>query len=53
MVAPYVGGQKVEWAEVEKLLASASPERVELRNDSGQVLGLVVPKITTFEEDPD
>lgn len=53
MVAPYVGGQKVEWAEVEELMASAPAKRVELRNDSGQVFGVVVPPVAAREDDPD
>jgi hypothetical protein len=53
MVAPYVGGQRVEWDEVERMMAAASPGRVELRNDSGQVLGLVIPPSATVDDDPD
>jgi hypothetical protein len=51
MVALYVGGQKVEWADAEEALAGAG--RGELRNDAGKVLGVVVPQPTTREDDPD
>lgn len=55
MVTAYVCGRKVEWADVERMPASPSPEagQIELRNAAGQVLGLVVPRITTREGDPD
>ncbi|MBN9118889.1 MAG: hypothetical protein J0I06_06980 [Planctomycetes bacterium] len=51
MVALYVGGQKVEWADAEKALAGA--ERGELRNDAGKVLGVIVPQPVTRGDDPD
>jgi len=50
MVALYVGGQKVEWADAEKVLAEA--ERIELRNAAGKVLG-VVPQPLIRDDDPD
>lgn len=55
MVAPYVGGRKIEWADIEKLPATPPTEagRIELRNDAGDVLGVVVRNITTHEDDPD
>jgi hypothetical protein len=53
MVMLYVGGKKVEWAEAEKALASTEAGQLELRNDAGEVLGVVVRKIATFEDDPD
>lgn len=51
MVALYVGGQKVEWDDAEKVLAGA--ERVELRNAAGKVLGLVVAQPPASEDYPD
>jgi hypothetical protein len=51
VVTLYVGGQKVDWADAEKALAGAG--RGELRNDAGEVFGVVVPPIPTREDDPD
>jgi hypothetical protein len=35
------------------MMAAAAPGRVELRNESGEVLGLVVPPTSSAGEDPD
>lgn len=53
MVALYVGGQKVEWADAAKRLADPAIEReqVELRDDAGKFVGRV--KIEFAENDPD
>ena len=51
MVTLYVGGQKVEWADAEKALAGAG--RGELRNDAGEVFGVVVPPTPARGDDPD
>ncbi len=55
MVALYVGGQKVEWADAERVLADrpSGADSIELRTDAGKVLGVVVPNITTRPDDPD
>jgi hypothetical protein len=53
MVTLYVGGQKVEWADAAKRFAdpSAENERIELRDDTGKVVGRI--KIEFTENDPD
>ena len=54
MVTLYVGGQKVAWADAEKVFAnpSAGASEIELRNDDGEVIARVVPKAAAAE-DPD
>lgn len=52
MVALYVGGQKVEWADAERVLADptdAGP--VELRDGAGAVVARI--KIERVADDPD
>ncbi len=53
MVALYVGGKKVEWADAAARLTQSSVEReqIELRDDSGELVGRV--KIQLVENDPD
>lgn len=55
MVTLYVGGKKVDWANAEEALSvpTGQAAQIELRNDAGNVLGVVVPKIATREDDPD
>lgn len=53
MVALYVGGMKVEWAEAAKRFAdpSAESESIELRDDAGKVVARV--RLEFAENDPD
>jgi hypothetical protein len=53
MVTLYVGGQKVAWADAEKLFANSQAEarNIELRDAHGRVLARFVPE--TPSEDPD
>lgn len=53
MVALYVGGKKVEWAEAAKRFAdpSAESESIELRDDAGKVVARV--RLEFAENDPD
>lgn len=53
MVTLYVGGQKVAWADVEKLFSNSltPPREIELRDEAGQVVARFVPE--TPSEDPD
>lgn len=53
MVALYIGGQRVEWADAAKRFTEPSVERqqVELRDDAGQVVARL--KIQLAENDPD
>jgi hypothetical protein len=55
MVAPYVGEQRIEWADIEKLWLTAptTAGQIQFRNEAGEVLGVVVTKITTIDDDPD
>ena len=55
MVALYVGGKKVDWAEAEQVLTASNGGggSIEIRNDAGSVLGVVVPRVSTREDDPD
>ena len=44
MVTLYVGGQKVAWADAEKLFAETAPKQpIEFRDESGRVLARTVP----------
>jgi hypothetical protein len=44
MVTLYVGGQKVEWADAEKLFAeTAGKQPIEFRDESGRVIATSVP----------
>ena len=44
MVTLYVGGQKVAWADAEKLFAETAPKQpIEFRDESGRVLATTVP----------
>src|SRR5262245_15020418 len=44
MVTLYMGGQKVAWADAEKVFAeSAGPRLIELRHDAGEVVAHVTP----------
>jgi hypothetical protein len=45
MVALYVGGQKVEWADAEKALTAPGIDwpAVTIRDETGRVVGLVEP----------
>lgn len=53
MVALYVGGKKVDWADAGKWLTTPTAEReqIELRDDSGELVGRVT--IRLVENDPD
>lgn len=53
MVALYIGGQKVEWADAAKRLAdpSTEAERIELRDAAGEFVARV--KLQFAENDPD
>jgi hypothetical protein len=53
MVTLYVGGQKVAWADAEKVFANppAGVRDIELRDDDGKLLARVVPERAA--EDPD
>jgi hypothetical protein len=53
MVALYVGGQKVEWADAAKRFTELSAEDapIELRDDAGQVVARI--KIELTANDPD
>jgi hypothetical protein len=53
MVTLYVGGQKVSWADAERVLAepAALAGRVELRNDAGRVVARLVSEPPA--DDPD
>lgn len=55
MVMLYVGGKKIDWTEAEKALSAPAGQAgpIELRNDAGSVLGVVVPRIAIREDDPD
>src|SRR5205823_1529298 len=56
MVTLYVGGQKVAWADAEKVFAepAAASRPIELRNDAGKVVARVVPEpATSAPDDPD
>jgi len=46
MVTLYVGGQKIAWADAEKVVAEsvARSHPIELRNDAGKVIARVVPE---------
>jgi hypothetical protein len=44
MVTLYVGGQKVAWADAEKLFAeTAKTQTIEFRDDTGRVIATSVP----------
>lgn len=44
MVTLYVGGQKVAWADAEKLFAETAPKQpIEFRDENGRVLATTVP----------
>jgi hypothetical protein len=53
MVTLYVGGQKVAWADAEKLFSKplVEPHHIELRDDAGRVVARVVPEPAV--DDPD
>jgi hypothetical protein len=56
MVTLYVGGQKVAWADAEKLFANlpGGARDIELRNDDGKVVARVAPQsIAPLADDPD
>ena len=55
MVTLYVRGQRVAWADAEKILAeaSASIREIESRNDSGTVVARFVPERSNPKQDPD
>jgi hypothetical protein len=56
MVTLYVGGQKVAWADAEKVFAepAARSRPIELRNDAGQVVARVTPEpVASAGDDPD
>jgi hypothetical protein len=55
MVTLYVGGQRVAWADAEKVFANLANEtqRIELRNDTGRVVARVIPEANGKEDDPD
>jgi hypothetical protein len=44
MVMVYVSGQKVAWADAEKLFAETAPKQpIEFRDESGRVLATTIP----------
>ena len=44
MVTLYVGGQKVAWADAEKLFAEAAPKQaIEFCDENGRVIATAVP----------
>lgn len=53
MVTLYVSGQKVAWADAEKVFSDPSVEakQIELRDDAGKFVGRI--KIEFAENDPD
>jgi len=56
MVTLYVGGQKVAWADAEKVFAEsvAGSRPIELRNDAGKIIARVVPEpVALAPDDPD
>lgn len=54
MLALYIGKQRVEWADAEKVLAGPDEvPQIELRNAAGRVVRLFVPKPVAADDDPD
>ncbi|WP_439626264.1 hypothetical protein [Gemmata sp.] len=55
MVTLYVAGRKVDWADAGRVLAdrAAFAERIELRDESGQVVNRLRSEFVAFDDDPD
>ena len=55
MVTLYVAGKKVDWADAGRVLAdrTALAERIELRDESGQVVNRLRSESVARDDDPD
>jgi hypothetical protein len=55
MVTLYVAGKKVDWADAGRVLAdrAALAERIELRDESGQVVNRLRSESVARDDDPD
>ena len=53
--AAWMRGALVDWAEAEQALSNLNggTGSIEIRNDAGSVLGVVVPRVSTRADDPD